>query len=291
MPLSELTELVTALDGASLELPAEVGALTRRIEEIGAMLERIGAANAAAQLALAANLLTRAGRSGDGADDVRQTVLTLVGTVERAFHLGPRTVERARTPGGAGKGGAEPASADTQARLRVARDMLLGEMLVHFGVVGQAELAKALELQRGSGRRLGEVLVEHGFTTPGEIELALDYQKRIRAVASGARVGAPAGSARTQAGAASGRMPPPPLPAEKRAAPLRMATELLLGEILVLQGALTRRELEQALQQQRKSGLLLGETLLRSGRVTRNQLQGALTLQGTRRRSRSRRAG
>jgi len=281
MPLSELTELVTRLDGASLDVPAEASELVRRIEQVGALLERVGAASSAAQLALAASLVQRASRrGGEEGDDVRQTVRTLLSTVERAFHLAPPPVEgaRARPAAAVAERESHRAMAETQLRLLVARDMLLGEMLVHFGVVAQADLEEALALQQGTQKRLGEILVEHGFTSQADIKLALEYQKCIRAVA---RPPAPT----------TKRAPAPPLPqAEKRAAPLRMATELLLGEILVLQGVITRKQLEHALALQRKSGQMLGETLLRSRRVTRHQLESALTMQGSRRRSRTRKA-
>ncbi|MSR61226.1 MAG: hypothetical protein EXS08_02095 [Planctomycetes bacterium] len=295
MPLSELTELVAELDGANLDIPAEAGALVRRMEQIGALLERVGAASSAAQLALAANLLARSSRlSGEG-EEVRRTARTLVSAVERAFHLGPAPTENARARAAAPEAerGSRRPTAHTQLRLSVARDMLLGEMLVHFGVVAQAELELALELQRGTQKRLGEILVEHGFTTQAELELALDHQKRIRGVARATPPAqAPARSAEAPPASSAARSPSAPLPSvEKQPARLRMATELLLGEILVLQGAITRKELEQALLQQRKSGQLLGETLLKSGRVSRQQIHSALTMQGSSRRSRTRQAG
>lgn len=288
MPLSELTELVILLDHANLEASAESGALVRRIEQIGTLLERVGAANAAAQLGLAASLLGRSRRTAEEGEGIRGTVRTLVTAVERAFHVDTPMSEGAHAPSGAQSGAlaarreSRRPSAAIQLRLRVAHDMMLGEMLVHFGVVTQTQLETALQLQRGTRRRLGEVLVEQGITTQAEIQLALDYQQRIRENSGAERKAEPGASVRASS-------PSAPLPSgEKHPAQLRMATELLLGEILVLQDVITRKELEQALQQQRRDGLLLGETLLRSGRVTRHQLQSALTMQGSRRCSRTR---
>jgi hypothetical protein len=59
-----------------------------------------------------------------------------------------------------------------------------------------------------------------------------------------------------------------------------MARDLLLGEVLVLQGVLSRPNLARALEEQRRHGCLLGETLLELKLVSRRQLEAALTFQG-----------
>src|SRR5678816_2834671 len=45
----------------------------------------------------------------------------------------------------------------------------LGQVLLHYGKVDDAQLKAAREVQRTSGAKLGEVLVEQGFLTEDEV--------------------------------------------------------------------------------------------------------------------------
>src|SRR5688572_31726557 len=45
----------------------------------------------------------------------------------------------------------------------------LGQVLLHYGKVDDAQLKTAREVQRTSGAKLGEVLVEQGFLTEAEV--------------------------------------------------------------------------------------------------------------------------
>ena len=45
----------------------------------------------------------------------------------------------------------------------------LGQVLLHYGKVDDAQLKAAREVQRTSGAKLGEVLVEQGFLTEQEV--------------------------------------------------------------------------------------------------------------------------
>lgn len=45
----------------------------------------------------------------------------------------------------------------------------LGQVLLHYGKVDDAQLQAAREIQRTSGARLGEILVQQGFMTEGEV--------------------------------------------------------------------------------------------------------------------------
>src|SRR5688500_18308488 len=45
----------------------------------------------------------------------------------------------------------------------------LGQVLLHYGKVDEAQLQAAREVQRTSGARLGEVLVQQGFLTEDEV--------------------------------------------------------------------------------------------------------------------------
>ncbi len=55
----------------------------------------------------------------------------------------------------------------------------LGEILIRSGLVTGEQLAKALEVQRGTTKRIGEILVELGLTTEVDITAALSRQLGI----------------------------------------------------------------------------------------------------------------
>jgi len=55
----------------------------------------------------------------------------------------------------------------------------VGEILMKSGLISEAQLAKALEVQRGTTKRLGEVLVELGLITELDIATALSKQLGI----------------------------------------------------------------------------------------------------------------
>ena len=55
----------------------------------------------------------------------------------------------------------------------------LGEILMRAGLISKDQLAKALEVQRGTTKRIGEILVELGVTTDQEIASALSKQLGI----------------------------------------------------------------------------------------------------------------
>lgn len=59
----------------------------------------------------------------------------------------------------------------------------LGDLLMEAGLIGTAELAQALEVQKASGQRLGEVLVALGFVTEAEVARILAQQLKIPFVA------------------------------------------------------------------------------------------------------------
>ena len=55
----------------------------------------------------------------------------------------------------------------------------LGEILVKNGLVSQEQLAKALDVQKGTKKRIGEILVELGLLTEHDIAMALSKQLGI----------------------------------------------------------------------------------------------------------------
>lgn len=62
------------------------------------------------------------------------------------------------------------------------RKLRLGDMLVNNGTIDSDQLARALEAQKGTGRKLGEVLVDEGILSEEEIAQALSSQMNIEFV-------------------------------------------------------------------------------------------------------------
>lgn len=58
----------------------------------------------------------------------------------------------------------------------------LGDMLINNGSIDNDQLTRALEAQKGTGRKLGEVLVDEGILTEQEIAEALSKQMNIEFV-------------------------------------------------------------------------------------------------------------
>lgn len=60
--------------------------------------------------------------------------------------------------------------------------MRLGDLLIKQNVLTEEELKNALELQKGSGKKIGEVLVDNGFITEEMIVRALQMQLGLKVV-------------------------------------------------------------------------------------------------------------
>ncbi len=60
--------------------------------------------------------------------------------------------------------------------------MRLGDLLVRQNVLTEDKLKKALELQKGTGKKIGEILVENGFTTEEMIASALQTQLGLKSI-------------------------------------------------------------------------------------------------------------
>ena len=60
--------------------------------------------------------------------------------------------------------------------------MRLGDLLIKQNVLTEEELKKALEMQKGSGKKIGEVLVDNGFITEEMIVRALQMQLGLKVV-------------------------------------------------------------------------------------------------------------
>ncbi len=138
---------------------------------------------------------------------------------------------------------------------------LIGELFVERGLVTEAELEQALELQAAQGGKLGEILVAEFGVSRVELASALAQQWAEAERGARAEVG--------------DDQPEPAVPAEDivpTVQPLRRP----LGEIFVERGLVTEAELEAALETQRQSGAKLGEILVAQGVLSRLDLAGAL---------------
>ena len=60
--------------------------------------------------------------------------------------------------------------------------MRLGDLLIKQNVLTEEELKRALELQKGSGKKIGEVLVDNGFITEEMIARALQMQLGLKVI-------------------------------------------------------------------------------------------------------------
>ena len=165
----------------------------------------------------------------------------------------------------------------TPGALEAVRNMLLGELLVQRGMVRQDQILEALRHQRRSGGRFGEALVELKLVTAEQIQEALGYQSNARHVADQFAWREHQREASRPHERVRKLRALPKEGAEE--APLRLMSDVLLGEILVRNGTVTKAQLDEALRLQRTAGLRLGEALVRTGALTKLQLDYALQLQ------------
>ena len=62
------------------------------------------------------------------------------------------------------------------------KKLRLGDVLVNSKAISNTQLLQALDLQKGSGKKLGEVLVEEGIVTEEQIAMALSTQLHIELI-------------------------------------------------------------------------------------------------------------
>lgn len=59
------------------------------------------------------------------------------------------------------------------------RPLLLGQLLVRSGGIGEPQLKAALDEQKDSGRRLGDILVRRGYSRYDTVARALARQLKL----------------------------------------------------------------------------------------------------------------
>lgn len=122
----------------------------------------------------------------------------------------------------------------------------LGQLLVGAGLLGQVKLDAAIGQQRQHNRRLGGLLVEMGVLDGLELDAVLALQDDLRG-----------GRAQELAQQIGGR----------------------LGVILLCSAAITREQLDRAIEEHERSGALLGEVMLKQGAISRAKLDATLLSQ------------
>lgn len=145
-------------------------------------------------------------------------------------------------------------------------DMMLGQILLRRGQILEEHIHQAAKVQRTTGLRMGDIFVKIGAATRAQVADALNYQAACRR----SRESLPA--------------EPVAVKSEQPGTGLKLMGEVLLGEILVERGTITRRQLERALEVQKSTGLRVGEALVKSGATTQEHIDHALRMQSQERR-------
>lgn len=123
----------------------------------------------------------------------------------------------------------------------------IGRILLDGHFIRKQELDRAAEEQKLSKELLGQILVRLGVLDPDDIKVPLLLQPHLGTIGDAARMAA----------------------GERR----------LLGKLLVDSGKITKRQLDAAIAEQKRSGEKLGAVFIRLGLLTQGQLQGLLEFQ------------
>lgn len=136
----------------------------------------------------------------------------------------------------------ELSSPEDAVKLAAGTRGLLGELLLKARRISKRDLESVLEEQQKTGERLGELFKRRGLLTEKELKTVLAFQRK---------------QGRTR-------------PAEGK---------LRLGELLVASGQITRRQLDDALQKQKRSKKKIGEILVEEGLVKPQHVDRILGMQ------------
>jgi hypothetical protein len=124
---------------------------------------------------------------------------------------------------------------------------LIGQILVDGEFISHHDLDRALEQQIHTNKLLGEILVQMGVLDPKDLHAALSISRDLSS----------------------------PEKALKLAAGIRQN----LGALLLWSKRISSQQLEQALNEQKKTGEKLGEIFVRQGLLTKNELNAVLEFQ------------
>jgi chromosome segregation ATPase len=148
---------------------------------------------------------------------------------------------------------------------------LIGSIFVEKGLITEEQLEHALDLQRSTGERLGEILVEQFAVERLDLAGALaeqwaEYERNGAAEAD-----------EDDSPIASDPIGPAPVVRQQSIADAASAAgKRPIGEIFVERGLVSAGQLDEALEEQRRTGGRLGEILVATGRLSRLELASAL---------------
>jgi len=145
-------------------------------------------------------------------------------------------------------------------------DMMLGQILLHRGHILEEHIHQAMKVQRTTSMRIGDIFVKIGACSRQQLADALSHQAACRRI----RGGLESEAERLEQVAK----------ADTRGTGLKLMGEILLGEILIERGVITRRQLERALEVQKATGVRIGEALVKLGATTMENIDQALRIQG-----------
>jgi mannitol/fructose-specific phosphotransferase system IIA component (Ntr-type) len=123
----------------------------------------------------------------------------------------------------------------------------IGQILIDGGFLPKQNIESALEEQKETNELLGQVLVRMNILDPVDIKVALSVQDHLDCVEDAVKIAA--------------------------------GVRGLLGELLVQAGHITSDQIEQAIVEQKRCGEKMGEVLVRQGLLTRRELYGVLDYQ------------
>jgi len=241
-----IRELRSAFDGP---LDPHCQRLLEAASMLVAFLARMGSLSGDDVKVIAVRLLDEAARVDAGEAETARSAVPPA--LIRAFHA-----EEPEDPAG-------PLSATD-----LMGDMMLGQILLQRGQILEEHIHQAMKVQRATSMRIGDIFVKIGACSREQVGDAVSHQASMRRVRDNLRESAPRS----------------PLHIEPPGLGLKLVGEALLGEILVEHNLVTRRQLERALEAQKRSGMRIGEALVQMGATTFDQIEQALYLQGRERR-------
>jgi len=161
---------------------------------------------------------------------------------------------------------------------------LIGQILIDGGFISRKALREALNLQKNTNEQIGAILVHMGVLPKSDLDAALLLQRHLSTLKDSIKVAAGTrqmlGELLIQTNRISRKQLEVALGEQRK-------THEKLGTILVRQGLLTDKELEsilrfqkrQAIKQSKDTPLHLGEILVTTRQITRKQLEDALRQQ------------
>jgi hypothetical protein len=124
---------------------------------------------------------------------------------------------------------------------------LIGQILVDGGFISRKNLKEALDLQKNTNEQIGTILMHMGVLPRSYLDAALSLQHHLASLKDSIKV----------------------------AAGIRQ----LLGELLIQTNRISRKQLEDALQEQKRTGEKIGIILVRHGSLTEQELESVLRFQ------------